>query len=81
MILMLLPGGQMDSFGPSYQTMVADHLKSILMDDQKFMQLIEQLRHAETHYALKHPTLLSMKHPIVNKPGTAQVGAISKAQK
>ena len=66
----------MDSFGPTYQALdagkpmaVSDHLHKLspFMGDQNLMQLRGRLRHAEASFNMKHPTLLSTKHPIVRK--------------
>ena len=37
------------------------------MDNQDLMRLRGRLRHADTSYEMKHPILLSAKHPIVRK--------------
>ena len=66
----------MESFGLAYQALaagkpmaVSDHLNKLLpfMDDQNLMRLKRQLRLADASYDLKHPILLSAKHPIVRK--------------
>ena len=71
---LLLKKSQIESFGQSYQALAAgkpmaasDHLNKLspFMDDQNLLRLKEQLRHADASYEMKHPILLSAKHPIV----------------
>ena len=73
---LLLRKSQMQSFGQSYQALAAgkpmaasDHLNKLspFMDDQNLMRLKGRLRHADASYEMKHPILLSAKHPIVRK--------------
>ena len=73
-IRLLLKKSQMESFGQSYQALAAgkpmaasDHLNKLspFMDDQNLMRLKGRLRHADASYEMKHPILLSAKHPIV----------------
>ena len=47
----------------------SDHLNKLspFMDDQNLMRLKVRLRHADASYEMKHPILLSAKHPIVRK--------------
>ena len=75
-ILMLLRKNQMESFGPTYQALAAgkpmpasDHLKklSLCMENQNILRSKGRLRHAEASYEMKHPILLSAKHPISRK--------------
>ena len=72
----LLRKCQMDSFGPTYQALVAgkpmaasDHSNKLspFMDDQNFMRLRGRLRHAEARFDMKHTILLSAKLSIVRK--------------
>ena len=66
----------MESFGTTYQALAAgkpmaasDHLNKLspFLDDQNLMRLKGQLRHADARYEMKHPILLSAKHPVVRK--------------
>ena len=66
----------MESFGLAYKALAAgkpmaasDHLNKLspFMDDQNRMQLKGRLRHADASHEMKHPTLLSARHPIVRK--------------
>ena len=75
-IRLLLRKSQMESFGQSYQALAAskpmaasDHLNKLspFMGDQNLMRLKGRLRHADAGYGMKHPILLSAKHPIVRK--------------
>ena len=75
-IQLLLRKSQIERFGQTYQALAAgepmaasDHLNKLsqLMDEQNLMRLKGQLRHADASYELKHPILLSAKHPIVRK--------------
>ena len=75
-IQMLLLKSQMESFGPTYQALAAvkpmtasNHLNKLspFMGDQNVMRLKGRLRHADASYEMKHPILLSAKHPIVRK--------------
>ena len=75
-IRLLLRKSQMESFGQTYQALAAgkpmaasDLLNKLspFMDDQNVMQLKGQLRHADASYEMKHPILVSAKHPIVRK--------------
>ena len=75
-IQLLLRKSQMESFGPAYQALAAgkpmaasDHLNKLspFMDEQNLMRLRGRLRHADASYEMKHPILLSAKHPIVRK--------------
>ena len=75
-IRLLLRKSQMESFGPTYQALAAgkpmaasDHLNKLspFMDEQNLMRLRGRLRHADASYEMKHPILLSAKHPIVRK--------------
>ena len=47
----------------------SDHLNklSLFLDDQNLMQQKGQLCHADARYDMKHPILLSAKHPVVRK--------------
>ena len=47
----------------------SDHLHKLspFMDDQNLMRLKGRLRHADASYEMKHPILLSAKHPVVRK--------------
>ena len=75
-IRLLLRNIQMESFGQSYQTLAAgkpmaasDLLNKLsqFMDDQNLMRLKGRLRHADASNEMKHPILLSAKHPLVRK--------------
>ena len=75
-ILMLLRKSQIESFGPTDQSLAAgkpmaasDRLNklSLFMDDQNLMQLRGRLRHADAGYDMKNPFFLSANHPIVRK--------------
>ena len=75
-IQMLLRTSQMGSFGSTYQALNAgkpmaasDHLNKLspFSDEQNLMRLRGQLRHADASYDMKHPFLLSAKHPMVKK--------------
>ena len=64
----------MESFGPTYQALAAgkpmaasDHLNKLspFIDEQNLMRLRGRLRHADASYEMKHPILLSAKHPLV----------------
>ena len=75
-IRLLLKKSQMESFGQTYQALAAgkpmaasDYLSKLspFMDDQNLMRLTGRLRHADASYEMKHPILLSAKHPIVRK--------------
>ena len=66
----------MESFGTTYQALAAgkpmaasDHSNKLspFLDDQNLMRLKGPLRHADASYEMKHPILLSAKHPIVRK--------------
>ena len=49
--------------------LASNHLNKLLpfMDDRNLMRLKRQLRHVDASYEMKHPILLSAKHPIVRK--------------
>ena len=73
-ILMLLRKSQMESFCTTYQALAAgkpmaasDHSNKLspFLDDQNLMRLKGRLRHVDASYEMKHPILLSAKHPIV----------------
>ena len=73
-IKMLLRKSQMKSFGPTYQVLAAykpmdasGYLKKLppFMNNQNLVRL--KGRHAVASYEMKHPILLSAKHPIVRK--------------
>ena len=75
-IRLLLRKSQMESFGQSYQALAAGkpmaasgHLNKLspFMYDQNLMRLKGPPRHADASYEMKHPILLSAKHPIVRK--------------
>ena len=75
-IRLLLRNSQIESFGQTYQALaagkpmaVSDHLNKLspFLDDQNLMRLKGRLRHADASYEMKHPILLSAKHPIVRK--------------
>ena len=64
----------MESFGKTYQALAAgkliaasDHLNKMspFIDDQNLMRIKGRLRHSDAGYEIKHPILLSAKHPIV----------------
>ena len=66
----------MESFRPTYQALTtgkpmvaSDHLNQLspFMDNQNIMRLKGRLRHADASYEMKHPILLSSRHPIVRK--------------
>ena len=75
-VQMLLLKSQTERFGSTYQALVArkpmaasDHLnkRSPFIGDQNLMRLRGQMHHPEASCGLKHPTLLSAKHPKVRK--------------
>ena len=66
----------MERLGLAYQALAAgkpmaasDHLNklSTFIDFQNLMRLKGRLCHADASYEMKHPILLSAKHPIVRK--------------
>ena len=75
--LMLLRKSQMESFGTTYQALAAgepmaasahlNKLSPFLDNLLNLMRLKGRLRHAVASYEMKHPILLSAKHPIVRK--------------
>ena len=75
-IRLLLRKSQMEGFGLAGQVLtagkpmaVSDHLNKLspFMDDQNLMRIKGRLRHADASYEMKHPMLLSPKHPTVRK--------------